>query len=171
MNVLIAYTTKNQATARCAEMLRDMLGERCCVTLCDLKKESAPALSDFDVIVLGASVRFAKVAPAMKAFVKSNLDTLCHMPTALFLCCGYPDNFGDYVKENFPSSWDPSFGVHCFGGEMKPEKLHGIDKWIIKAMRNAIVEHDFEDGFYEGSLPELLPETIQRLADRIRGIQ
>ena len=169
MKVLIAYTSKHGTSARCAEMLGEKLMGCCEVDIVDLHKQSALDINDYDVAVLGGSVRFASVSKTLKRFLKQHAEKLQAKDCAIFLCCGYPDNFEDYVKENIPKQLTPSLGFHCFGGELKPKQVKGIDKLLIRAMRNAIVEHDFEESFYEGSLPDILPESIERLADRICG--
>ena len=169
MKILIAYMSKHGTTQKCVEMLREKLMGSCEVDCVNLKQESVSSLASYDVILVGSSVRFACISKATKRFLKQNIELLQKKKCGIFLCCGYPDNFNDYVQENIPKQLIPSLGIHCFGGEMKPKQVKGIDKLIIRGMRNAIVEHDFEESFYEGMLPEILPETIELLADSILG--
>ena len=72
---------------------------------------------------------------------------------------------------NFPKSIIPTLGIHCFGGELKPEKLKGFDKFIVKMVRTSILDEDFESPDPTRSpLPEIVPENIWRLADTIRAL-
>ena len=55
---------------------------------------------------------------------------------------------------------------------MKPEKLRGIDKLVVKMVRNSIKTKNFENGQLDQiPLPEILPENITRLADSIRELR
>ena len=79
--------------------------------------------------------------------------------------------FDAYAKEQMPKGFEPSLGVVYFGGELKPKETKGIiDKLIIGAMRKEITEHDFEDGNFDGSLPEILPENISNFADKVNEV-
>ncbi len=164
MKVLIAYTSKTGTTAMCAEMLADILKAKNEVTLCDMNKETADLPEKFDAVVLGSSVRMARISKNVKMYIKDNIETLNKMPCAFFLCCGLPDDFEDYIDMQLPKKFVPSHGTYCFGGELKPDKAKGLDRFIIGLMRRSIREHDFEDGFYDRMLPEILPDNIEFLA-------
>lgn len=147
-------------------MLRDRLGTAE-VELVDINKSVPDAPEKYDVVVLGSSVRFGSVSRNLKKYVKSHKETLNAMPSAVFLCCGYPDQFEEYVKDQFKRDFKPTYDFHCFGGELKPKETKGFDRVIVSAARRSILEHDFEDSSYDGSLPEILPESISILADTI----
>jgi menaquinone-dependent protoporphyrinogen oxidase len=170
MKVLIIYATRGGVSKRCAEML----GER----LCDSMQvdtfsitDGAPAPDGYDVCVIGGSVRMTRINRHLRSYLKTHAETLNRINTALFMCCGITEDFDDYVKLNFPKSVVPSLGIHYFGGELKPEKLKGIDKLIVRSMRSTIKYEDFEAPDPNRSpLPEILPESIYRLADNIRAL-
>lgn len=166
MKVLIAYSSKQGTTAKCAEMLCDKLASAD-VDMVDINKCAPKSPDNYDVVVLGSSVRFGSVSKNLKKYIKAHKQALNAMPSAVFLCCGYPDQFDDYVKDQFPKDFNPTCGFHCFGGELKPKQTKGIDKLFVSMVRRSIVEHDFEDSSYAGSLPEILPESISILADMI----
>ena len=168
MKILIAYTSKNGTTAKCAKMLAEKLDVSHEVKLTDMNKEDTVSPEGFDVVVLGSSVRMGAVSKKVKKYIKTNIDTLNAKQCAVFLCCGIPDEFEDYLSQ-IPKYLIPSLGIHCFGGELKPREVRGFDKIIIKIMRNSITRHDFEDSNYTGMLPEIIPEHINLLADRIMG--
>ncbi|MBQ8141005.1 MAG: flavodoxin [Clostridia bacterium] len=167
MKILIAYTSKHGTTKRCAEMLSDKLRGACEVTVLDMNAGEAGAPSEYDMVVLGSSVRMGRISKKIKKYIKANIDSLKSMPCAVFLCCGFPDEFDEYIRTELPKGFVPSFDVYCFGGELKPEKVKGVERLLVKMIRNSITEHDFEDGNYKGMLPEILPEHISILADKI----
>ena len=115
MKILIIYATSGGASRYCAEILRDKFSRNVFeVTLCDIH-DNPPSPESFDVAVIGGSIRMGKICKKLKQYLKSHVDTLNKLHTALFLCCGYTDNFDDYVTLNFPKSIIPTLGIHCFG--------------------------------------------------------
>ena len=169
MKILIAYTSKNGVTAECAQVLANKLGDTNEIVLQDMKKQGVEPAEKFDIVVLGSSIRMGKASKEIKNYIKSNSEALAKMPCAVFLCCGFPDEFEEYVSREFSPDFTPSYGFHCFGGELKPKKARGFDRIVLRAMRRSITGHDFEDGNYKGSLPEIIPEHIYILADKIMG--
>lgn len=167
MKILIAYTSANGTTAKCAELLSDELSRKNEVTLVDMNKETAPSPTGFDAVLLGSSIRFSRISKKLRAYIKGNMDKLNATKSGMFICCGIPDEFESYVKEQMPKGYKASLGAVYFGGELKPKKLKGFDKLIVRSMRNEITEHDFEDGNYDGVLPDILPENIQNFAECI----
>jgi menaquinone-dependent protoporphyrinogen oxidase len=172
VKILILYATKNGATRECAEMLAGKLERRHEVTVVSARDaDTLPSPTDFDVAVIGSSVRMGGINKKIKKYIKANADALSEMHTAVFLCCGNADNFDEYVALSLPKKLKFSLGAHYFGGELKPEKLHGLDKLIVKMVRSSIHDKNFENSSLDQiALPELLPENIERLSDAIRDI-
>ncbi|MBQ9086789.1 MAG: hypothetical protein IJY47_06345 [Clostridia bacterium] len=169
-NILILYATNWGVTKQCAEMLEKQLNQRYTVTVMDIQKER-PALSEYDVVILGSNIRMGKINRAMKKLLQEEAEYLSSVPTAVYLCLGYPRQFEEYAELELPKKLTCSLGVHCFGGELKPEKLRGIDKWIVKMVRNSIRTQDFEESDTDHhQLPEILPENIVLLADKIKSL-
>ena len=169
MKILIAYSSVWGVSKSCARMLADKLSDKHQVSLHSI--ENAPSPKGFDVAVIGGSVRMGRLSRPLRAYLNENAEALSDIDTALFMCCGLSENFDDYVALQFPTSVVPSLGIHFFGGELKPEKLKGFDRLVVKVMRSSILGNDFEAPDPSISpLPEILPETISRLAERIRNI-
>ena len=170
MKILILYASRGGATRKCAEMLKDGLSDRNEVTLCDVRSEDGvPSPSAFDVCVMGSCIRFARIDKKIKGYMRSNTDILSAMPSAFFFCCGFPSEAEDYIDTEIPKGLTLSLGAHCFGGELKPEKQRGFDKFIVKMVRGKINSQDFEESDADHMpLPELLPEAVDRLCADIR---
>ena len=108
----------------------------------------------------------------IKKYVKANLEALNNMPCAVYFCCGFTRLFVEYSETLLPRKFKPSLGYHLFGGELKPDKIKGIDKLAVLAMRNSIRSQDFEeDDRDHHDLPEIIPENITLLAKEIRALQ
>ena len=170
MKLLIVYSTKYGVSRSCAQMLADRLSAKMEVSVCDVN-DAPPSPSGFDAAVVGGSIRMLRISKKLKAYLEQYQTELSNMPTALFLCCGFSENFDDYVELVFPKKLRASLGIHCFGGELKPDKLKGLDKFIVKRIRSSMQYRDFDDPDPNASpLPEILPETIYRLADAIKSL-
>lgn len=170
MKILILYATRGGSTEECAHMLQHMLHPRHEIVSANIR-EKAPSPSDFDVIVLGSHIRMGKADRLIKKYIKENTGTLSEKSTAVFFCCGYPRLFEEYEETQIPKMLTCSLGVHCFGGELKPEKRKGSDKLIVRALRNSIRAEDFEESDADHhALPELIPENIALLANSIEKL-
>lgn len=167
MKVLIVYATRGGASREAAEMLARRIGSRADVSLYNIE-ENPPSPDGFDVAVVGGSIRMGKLNKKLKRYIRSNLDTLSSMPCSVFMCCGLSKDFEDYKIMQLPKQLKCSLGVQHFGGELKPDKLKGLDKLLVKIMREKIKTQDPDlSDFDREELPELLPDTIYALAERI----
>lgn len=167
MKVLIVYATKGGASKEAAQMLADRLKSRADVSLFDIN-DNPPAPDAFDVAVVGGSIRMGKLNKRLKKYIKSNIEALSSMPSAAFICCGLLKDFEDYRIMQFPKKLNCSLGIECFGGHLKPDRCKGFDKIFVKIMRESILTQDpdkSDDARHE--LPELMPDTIYALAERI----
>ncbi len=172
MKVLVIYSTGSGVSRRCAEMLCERIKDCSDIKLCDINAEEPPSPEGFDVAVIGGSIRMNKLNKKLKAYMRLHAEVLGTIHTAAFICCGYTESVDDYIHYQIPRELIPSLGVHYFGGELKPEKLKGFDKLVVKAVRSSILEADFECyDAQKSTLPEILPEAIWRLGDRIRGLR
>ncbi|MBQ8344734.1 MAG: hypothetical protein IJY42_00525 [Clostridia bacterium] len=172
MKILIVYSTRGGVSRTCAEMLANRLSGSHRVTLCSVK-EPLPSPDNFDVAVLGGSVYFGAWNRTLKRYLQCYRHILSDMPCALFFCCGYSLRYEEYAELEVPKGLHCSLGIHYFGGEIKPEKRKGLEKLILHGVRQSILTQDFEspDDRVQHSLPEILPESIARLADAIRNLQ
>ena len=171
MKILIAYASKNGVAKKCAEMLKSDLPKTAEADVIDLNV-SAPALDGYDAVVLGGSIRMAKFGKKLRVFMKRNKKALSALPCAVFICCGLPHRYEEYAEIALPRKFTPSLGVHHFGGELKPEKVKGFDKLVVRSLRASITQADFENSNNADlSLPEIIPENIKLLADTIKKLK
>ena len=171
MKLLIAYTSKNGVAKRCAEMLEKTLSKTADIDVVDLLVNT-PDPSEYDAVVLGGSIRFGSFNKKLKVFLKNNKEKLTALPCAVYICCGLPHRYDEYAEIVLPRKFYPSLGVHHFGGELKPERVKGFDKMVIKSVRASITNADFENNNnQELSLPEIIPENINLLAEELKKLQ
>ena len=171
MNILIIYATKHGVSKRAAERLADELRSTNEISLYDIN-DSPPAPIGFDVIILGGSIRMTKLNKKLKKYLKEHIDAITNMPSAFFICCGIIRDFEDYKTTELPTKIKFSLGVECFGGELKPDKIHGFDKLLVRIMRQSILTQDPDLAESSGlELPEFMPENVLALAERIRRLK
>lgn len=171
MKVLIVYATRNGVSKKTAEMLAEKLQNFSDTDIYDINNDP-PSPAGYDVAVVGGSIRMARLGKKLKRYIKANAATLSSMESAAFICCGLTNDFDDYVTTELPKSVKFSLGVECFGGELKPDKLHGIDKILTYIMRQSILTQDPDQpGRDMIELPEIFPDTIYALAERIHRLK
>ncbi len=167
MKVLIVYATKWGVSKEAAEMLAQRLQPRVEVSIFDINNDP-PSPEAFDVAIVGGSIRMGKLDAKLKKYIKTHKEALSNMPSAAFICCGITKDFDDYKVMQLPKDLVCSLGIHCFGGQLKPDKIKGFDKIIVRSFRESILmqDPDITDSD-RNELPEILPDTIYSLAERI----
>ena len=171
MKILIIYASKNGVAKKAAEKLSSELSATNEISLFDIN-DNPPSPENFDVVILGGSIRMTKLNKKLKKYLKKHLDAISNMPSAFFICCGIIRDFEDYKTTELPTKISFSLGVQCFGGELKPDKLHGFDKLLVKIMRQSILTQDSDLAHSSDlDLPEFMPENISALAERIRRLK
>ena len=171
MKILIGYYTKTGTTAKCAGMLGEQFYNHE-VTVSDLAA-GAPDLGDFDVILLGASVRTGRMDKRLRSFLKAHASHLAEKRTGYFICCGVPEQAGDVFAHDIPRGLlENASATAAFGGELEiSAQKHLFGKFVVFMMRRAIKNGELdEDLCYTDNrgLPQILPDSIARFADEIK---
>ena len=171
MKALIVYTSRHGASAEACEMLASRLRSFSDVDICDVRN-APPSPEGYDAVVVGGSIRMNKLDKSLKKYLSKNAAALSSIPSAAFICCGLTDDFDDYVTTEIPRNISFSLGVHCFGGQLKPDRAKGFDKLVVFMMRQSILSQDPDksDGDRR-ELPELFPDTIYALAEKIKQLK
>lgn len=171
MKILIIYASKNGVAKKGAERLAEELSQTNEISVYDIN-DSPPSPEGFDVVVLGGSIRMTKLNKRLKKYLKTHIDAISNMPSAFFICCGIIRDFEDYKTTELPTKIAFSLGVECFGGELKPDKLRGLDKQVVRVMRQSILTQDSDLAHSSNlDLPEFMPENVDALAERIRRLK
>ena len=167
MKVLLAYTTKAGNTKECIDRLHAALSGMDVETA---NLESiAPDPRDYDILVLGASVRFGRLSKAFTSYLSLHEETILQKPHALFLCCGLAHEYEYYIERFYSKELrDSAFLIENFGGTLNYKNRTLFEKLIIHRMRSDIRESEIEDGEYTPEFPGILPENIGKTATYIR---
>jgi menaquinone-dependent protoporphyrinogen oxidase len=143
--ILILYSTVDGQTRRISERLQQCLTEQCSieqdqhrVTLAVLH-ESPPELAGFDLIVLGASVRYGAYRRHVYQFVTEHAVQLARRPTAFFTVCAVARRLQQadpqhnrYVRAFLRrTGWQPSLQA-VFAGRIEYPRYSCWDRWAIR---------------------------------------
>ncbi|MBQ9805754.1 MAG: flavodoxin domain-containing protein [Clostridia bacterium] len=166
MKILIAYDSgKGTVKTAVERMMRPL--KNLDVTVISLN-ELSPDPNEYDLIVLGGSVRFGKLRPAVRKYLKANENVLAQKDLALFFCCGLVEEQEYYAEKLFPASLrDAAFHLAFFGGSLNTDDLPFFDKIMVKSMRSSLLEAEMDNGNYVPNLPYILPENIDDMANAI----
>lgn len=132
MKTLIAYCSSHGCAEKSANELKNHLGEN--VELCNLKKDVAPELEEFDRVIIGGSIHAGRIQKKVKDFCKKNLQILRDKEIGLFICCmeegeeAHRELEMSYPKELLENAKACAY----FGGEFNFQKMNFLEKMIIK---------------------------------------
>ena len=166
MKILVAYDSGNGTVKTAVDRLIQPLQamDVSAVSLNDTK----PDLSEYDIVIVGASVRFGKLRKAARSFLQENESVLLQKTFGLFFCCGLTEEQDYYAEKLFsPTLREAAFHFAFFGGSLNTEGLKFTDKMLVRSMRSSLFEKEMDDGNYVPNLPYILPENIDLMARKI----
>ncbi|MFA6312683.1 MAG: menaquinone-dependent protoporphyrinogen IX dehydrogenase [Sterolibacterium sp.] len=139
-NILIIYSTTDGHTLRICQRLRQVIEQQSHrVTLCSIKDWRAIDLSEFDKIVIGASIRYGKHSPLVADFVTRNEELLDSKANAFFsvnVVARKPEknqpNTNPYLLKFLRKiSWKPK-QLAVFAGKIDFPKYRFFDRLMIR---------------------------------------
>jgi menaquinone-dependent protoporphyrinogen oxidase len=139
---LIAYSTVDGHTLKICRRVQQVLeGSDRSAMLFDIGSDQVPDLAPFDIIVIGASVRYGKHRPALYRFIESNRQTLDSKPSAFFSVSVVARKAGKDTPESNPyirafrrkTTWAP-MQVGVFAGTIDYPRYSFMDRQVIRAI-------------------------------------
>ena len=135
MKTLIAYATKTGTTRACARILGELLPG---ATLWDLSQKRPPNPSDFEVVIVGGSIRMGTLHPSAQTFLRKYRKQLLTRDTGYFICCCADGKTQEYFRENLPADLlEHARCLENFGGELDLDKQKGFDRMVASMMLEA----------------------------------
>lgn len=130
MRIGVLYAGKTGTTESCALELCKLLD----ASPVNLVTEKAN-LEDYDILILGSSVRMGKIHPEMKRFLKLNKAFIQQKAYAIFICQGLPETYDKVITNNFSENFrNNTIVVKSFGGDLALEKQKGLAKLMTKVL-------------------------------------
>lgn len=139
-HMLFAYSTVDGHTLEICQFLQQMV-ERAGheASLHEISASTLPTLSDYDGVVIGASIRYGKHRPEVSRLIEQNVTFLESRPSAFFSVNAVarkpekrdPDT-NPYVRKFLAQiSWQPD-PIAIFGGKIDYPKYGFWDKTMIR---------------------------------------
>ena len=136
---LIIYSTTDGHTEVICRYIEFQLQKDCKTTLISFHKLGKLNLDNFDMIILGASIRYGKHKPELYKFINKNINKLNNTETAFFSVNAVARNSEKNKPETNPymkkfletSMWKP-LHVAVFAGKINYPKYKLLDKLMIK---------------------------------------
>ena len=146
MKTAIIYASKYGTTEKIAVSIAEKLKEKSEVALFSLEKNRNPAISGFEMVILGTPIYAGQASRKMKTFCKTNEPVLLQKKTGLFVCGMYPDqeNQDKELNNAYPETLQQKTIAAAFlGGAFIFEKMNFIERFIIKQIAKTAtsVEH------------------------------
>ncbi|MGI6767679.1 MAG: flavodoxin domain-containing protein [Bacilli bacterium] len=130
MKIGIIYAGKTGTTEYCAGILSKALD----ASLINLEADNGN-LNDYDIIIIGSSIRMGMVHPKIKRFLKKYKNLIQEKNFAIFVCQGLPETFTKVMSQNFTESIrNDALVMKTFGGVLILEKQKGLAKLMTKAL-------------------------------------
>ena len=139
-NILIVYSTTDGHTIKICQELQSVLEKSSHeVTLLSITDDSISDLTEFDKIVVGASIRYGKHNKTVSHFVQKNKAILNTKATAFFSVNvvarkpnrDHPDTNPYLRKFLEKEQWEPS-EVAVFAGKIDYQKYRFVDRQMIR---------------------------------------
>ena len=136
---LIIYSSTDGHTKTICKRIIDFLKDRNITKLVSLNEAKNLDLSEFDKIIIGASIRYGKHSEDLYKFIELNKNTLNEKESIFFSVNvvarkpekNTPDN-NPYIKKFLKiSKWKPK-KIGVFAGKVDYPNYNFFDKYIIK---------------------------------------
>ena len=140
MKIAIIYTSKYGTTEKVAASMAESLKKTNEVELFSLTTNPNPNISEFDAVILGASIYAGQASKKMKAFCKANESVLLQKKLGLFVCGMQHDKEQQEkeLKEVYSEILQQKAIASGFmGGAFLFEKMNYFERMIIKKIEKS----------------------------------
>ncbi len=133
MKTAIIVSSKFGTGLRCADFIKSKVDN---IDIYDLRKSSKIDLSNYDSVILGASIYASMVTGRMKKFIAKSKAELIGKQLGIFICClENKEKAGKYITANFGNELEDSAKTKgFFGGIMDYSKLSFIERFLISKL-------------------------------------
>lgn len=132
MKTLILYATKHGAAKEIAERIAALIPGS---TVCDLKSNDIPPVTQYDCIILGASLYAGSIQKEAKEFLSNDAEVLRGKRLGLYLSGMDASREKEFFEANFPTVILQAAVAKSFlGGIFDPKKAGFLERLIMKAV-------------------------------------
>lgn len=172
MKILILFASKYGASEKCANLLSEKLNGD--VTIINLKENKNINLSDYDKIIVGASVYAGNVQAEVKNFCATNSNLLLSKPFGLFLSCmsDGKEEIKSYLQKSFSDDLINHASVtDSLGYGFNFSKMNFFERQLIKMIVNSKNKKGESDIKVDGktNFSAISNEKILEFANKLNG--
>jgi len=136
MSTVILYSTKHGTAAKCAGILSEKASES--IQSVNIKDFPDFHLTQYNKVILGASVYVEKIQKEMSAFCNKNREGLLEKEIGLFICSGDTGKAGNrYLKLFGEDLYAHSTSKKLFGSEIYWKKMNAIEKLAMRIIKKS----------------------------------
>ncbi|MFS1425225.1 menaquinone-dependent protoporphyrinogen IX dehydrogenase [Shewanella sp. 10N.286.48.B5] len=158
-SIMIYSTVDGQTLAICQQIKQRLQDAGELVTLVSLAEAAELSLTDFDKVLIGASIRYGKHRPELYEFITANLTVLSSMKSAFFTVNVVARKPLKNTPETNPymqkflqlSQWHPKL-LGVFAGKIDYPKYSTMDRvmirfimWMTKGPTDITGTYEFTD--------------------------
>ena len=136
---LIIYSSTDGHTKKICKYILSIIEQKYNTKLISITSVHFEKLEEYDLIIIGASIRYGKHKPEVSNFVLNNKKVLASKKTAFFSVNAVARKDNKNTPESNPyilkflkqTYWTPDY-VEVFAGKINYPKYNLIDKYIIR---------------------------------------
>jgi menaquinone-dependent protoporphyrinogen oxidase len=136
MKTLILYGTAYGCTEKCAfKLAKCIKGD---VRLLNLEGNKEIDMTDYEIVIIGGSIRLGRMNRSVSNFCRKNFDVLLEKNIGLFICCmNEIDHAKEYFRAGFPRELqNQAIAKGFFGGELNLEEMTSFERSLLKNVIN-----------------------------------
>ena len=138
-NILVLYSTTDGHTLTICKRIKNYLNQIANINLISLINYKKEELENYDIIIIGASIRYGKHNPKVKEFVINNIQLLKNKQNAFFTVNVVARKTNKNTPETNPYlikflnsiSWKPDI-VDVFAGRLDYPSISFWDRQMIR---------------------------------------
>jgi len=138
MKTALVYSTHFGYTREAASTLKEALKGP--VAVISFDSLNPPKIEKYDTVILGSSIRMGVIDPDFRSWLDKHRLELAEKRIAIFLACGFPEEFDSYIQNNFPAEIiDSAISTVSIGGKLDGE-MKWFDRQLVKLMKKQIAK-------------------------------
>ena len=138
-NAILIYSSIDGQTSKISEYLREKCKTKISFELKPIYDTKNINLNEYEIIIIGASIRYGKHSPEVIKLVKENLEVFNNKKTAFFSVNAVARKPGKDLSSNNPyvikflnkTNWKPKIAA-VFAGKIDYPKYNFFEKIVIR---------------------------------------
>lgn len=136
MKTLVFYSTHFGYCHDAADALKKLIPGKVDIVTYELHAD--PDLSQYDQVILGASIRMSLIDNGFKLWMEEHTNELLEKPLGIFLACIFEQDESSYLTKNFPPAVVEHASAVAFIGGSLEGSMKWYDRTLAKMMQKQV---------------------------------